>query len=158
MTTNPHSQATQFQGASTQRMAPAHQHPQLPIWLPALAQLARAASLCFHAQFFHNNTGDNNLIFLFAFFTRLQHKHSACSTILHIGWRHLWSTCSPIVKYFCVPWRAGGSANRLPLLENPKGLLSRINHWLIDCLKCKYVVANTHIHKYTNTQIQLRST
>ena len=50
-------------GASTQRMAPAHQHPQLPIWLPALAQFARAASLRFHAQFFYNSTGDDNLIF-----------------------------------------------------------------------------------------------
>ena len=37
-------------------------------------------------------------------------------------------------NYLCVIWRAGGSANRLPLLENPKGLLSRINHWLIDWL------------------------
>ena len=37
-------------------------------------------------------------------------------------------------RKICVFWPAGGSANRLPLLENPMGLLSRINHWLIDWL------------------------
>ena len=97
-----------------------HQHRPTSSMSEYWAQLAISGLSCYH--------------FLFVFFTRRQHKHSALSNSMfhHTAYwvAPLWSTCSPIVKYSCVLWRAGGSANRLPLLENPKGLLSRINHWL----------------------------
>ena len=61
------------------------------------------------------------------------HQQSACSTKLHIGWRH----CDQLVlqvtylTVMCAFHVVGGPAKGLLSLEHPKGWLDEINIWLM---------------------------